>query len=76
MVTPSHAIEGRPVAFTHEDQAHQVTYWRGPERIAGCWWEGRNKTRDYFEVENPAGRRYWIFRVLETGKWYLHGGYE
>jgi protein ImuB len=73
MVTPSHAAEGRPAAFVHEHRVHQVTNWSGPERIAGCWWDGHNKTRDYFEVEDPTGRRFWIFRVSQTRKWYLHG---
>ena len=75
MVTPSDAIEGHPVAFVYEHCVHPVTCWTGPERIAGCWWDGHNKTRDYFEVEDPAGRRFWIFRVAQTAKWYLHGSY-
>jgi nucleotidyltransferase/DNA polymerase involved in DNA repair len=74
IVTPSDAIEGRPAAFVYEHQVHRVIHCAGPERIAGVWWEGRCKTRDYFEVENPPGRRFWIFRVAETSKWYLHGG--
>ena len=75
MVTPSDAIEGHPAAFVYEHCVHPVTCWTGPERIAGCWWDGHNKTRDYYEVEDPAGRRFWIFRVTQTAKWYLHGSY-
>jgi protein ImuB len=37
------------------------------------WWEGRTKVRDYFEVEDEGGMRFWVFRVGQTGKWYLHG---
>ena len=48
-----------------------------PERIAGRWWEGNDKTRDYFDVETDEdGKRFWIFRVFQTGKWYLHGVFE
>ena len=68
MVSPSHCAEGRPVAFVHEHRVHEVTHWCGPERIAGCWWDGHDKTRDYFEVEDPTGRRFWIFRVSETAE--------
>ena len=67
------APEGLPVAFTHEDRVFQISVASGPERISPPWWEGRNKTRDYFEVQESAGRRFWIFRVAETRKWYLHG---
>ncbi|HET6250364.1 MAG TPA: DNA polymerase Y family protein [Tepidisphaeraceae bacterium] len=76
IVTPSDAIEGRPAAFVYEHQVHKVMHCAGPERIAGCWWDGHTKTRDYYEVENPAGKRFWIFRVGETARWYLHGSYE
>ena len=30
-------------------------------------------TRDYFDVEDAEGKRFWLFRVNETGKWYVHG---
>ena len=76
MVTPSHDADGRPAAFVHDRQMHTVVHCRGPERIGGLWWQGHDKTRDYFEVEDPTGRRFWIFRVLETRKWYLHGSYQ
>ncbi len=76
MVSPSEDREGRPVAFTHQQQTHRLRLAKGPERIAGEWWQGRYKTRDYFEVEDDAGQRFWIFRVLETFKWYLHGAFD
>ena len=76
MVTPSHDAEGRPAAFVYDHLVHEATHVTGPERIAGCWWDSHDKTRDYFEVEDLAGRRFWIFRVAQTGKWYLHGSYQ
>jgi protein ImuB len=48
----------------------------GPERIAGRWWDGNDKTRDYFDIADPTGNRFWLFRVSQTGKWYLHGTFE
>jgi protein ImuB len=65
--------ERKPISFTHAGQVHPLIHCNGPERITGSWWEGRNKTRDYFEAEDHAGERFWIFRVEETRKWYLHG---
>ncbi len=76
MVSPSDDAEGRPVAFTHAGQVTRVVHAVGPERIAGRWWEGNDKTRDYFDGEDPTGRRFWLFRVCQTGKWYLHGTFE
>ncbi len=73
MVSPSLDFDGRPIWIRHDDRVRQVTHAVGPERISGQWWEGHNKTRDYFAVEDEEGRRWWVFRVLETGKWYVHG---
>ena len=69
--------EGRPVSITWGGGAvERLRQATGPERIAGRWWEGHGKTRDYFEVETQDARRLWIFRVLETGRWFVHGEYE
>src|SRR5258708_31622093 len=73
MVSPSQDAEGMPVSFTHEGTVHAVAHAVGPERIAGCWWDGHDKTRDYFDVEDTTGQRFWIFRVVQTGRWFLHG---
>ncbi len=76
MVSPSDDAEGQPAAFTHEGQVRTIVHAVGPERIAGRWWDGHDKTRDYFDVEDASARRFWLFRVRETGRWYLHGGFE
>jgi protein ImuB len=73
MVSPSDDREGRPVMFSHDGEVHRVAHCVGPERIAGQWWDGNDKTRDYFDVQDATGRRFWVFRVAQTGKWYLHG---
>ena len=75
MVSPSDDREGRPVMFSHEGRVHRAAHCVGPERIAGQWWDGHDKTRDYFDVQDEAGRRFWVFRVAQTGKWYLHGSW-
>ncbi|MDB5296398.1 MAG: polymerase, partial [Phycisphaerales bacterium] len=65
--------DGPPAVFAYRGEARRVTHCDGPERIAGVWWDGHDKTRDYYEVEDEAGRRFWIFRVVRTGRWFLHG---
>ena len=55
----------------------------GPERVFGEWWQRDAElvaVRDYFQVEDESGDRFWIYRAgdgedPETGshKWFLHG---
>jgi protein ImuB len=83
---PSDESEGRPSQFTHEGRVHRVTHAVGPERIAGEWWRGHYKTRDYYDVEDATGERFWIFRVIRrepceggerlSARWYVHGWFE
>ncbi len=74
--------EGPPAQFVWRRQTHRVTRYEGPERIAPEWWHDRPGTRlrDYFKVEDEAGRRFWLYRegVHEDGRggdprWFLHG---
>jgi hypothetical protein len=76
MVSPSHDRDGRPISFTLGRQVHRLVHAIGPQRIGGQWWEGNHKTRDYFVVEDEEGRRFWIFRVMQSSRWYLHGEFE
>jgi protein ImuB len=55
----------------------------GPERVFGEWWKSDAElvaVRDYFQVEDDAGERFWIFRAGDgehatTGSqgWFMHG---
>jgi protein ImuB len=76
IVSPSDDCEGFPISFTWKGQVHRLLHTTGPERIAGQWWQGHHRTRDYFDVEDEMGERFWVFRVRETNKWYVHGEYE
>ncbi len=73
VVSPSDDRDGRPILFRDGGDVHELRHAVGPERISGEWWRGHEKTRDYFEVEDLTGKRSWMFRVNETGKWFLHG---
>ena len=77
--------DGPPVRFTWRRVARPVVRAEGPERIAPEWWRdgaGRDgataSTRDYYVIEDSAGRRYWLFRegLYGEGKqpaWFIHG---
>lgn len=51
---------------------HRVTASVGPERISGEWWRAPEPARDYFRVQDEAGRWLWLFRE-RAGDWFVHG---
>lgn len=74
--------EGPPLRFRWRRLLHEVARAEGPERIAPEWWRAEEEgrlTRDYYRVEDAAGRRYWLFREGLYGResdrpaWYVHG---
>jgi protein ImuB len=77
IVTPSDDLDGKPFSFTTRDgTVHRLEHALGPERIAGRWWAGHDKIRDYFDVEDTTGKRFWIFRVLQSARWFVHGYFQ
>ncbi len=56
--------DGAPLHFRWRKALHRVRRAEGPERIAPEWWRDPFEgTRDYYRVEDEAGRRFWLFRV-------------
>ena len=72
-----------PTAFTWRGVRRRVKRADGPERIFGEWWRRDGEVdavRDYFQLEDEAGERFWVFRRGDgeqpsTGDltWFLHG---
>jgi protein ImuB len=72
-----------PVNFVWRGIRRRVRRADGPERVFGEWWKRDAEliaVRDYFQVEDDAGERFWIFRAGDgedagTGshKWFMHG---
>jgi protein ImuB len=67
-----------PVMFRWRNRAHRVVRADGAERIADEWWRKAAPERDYYVVEDEAGRRFWLFREGLYGqepppRWYVHG---
>lgn len=93
LLDPPHKVEviaevpdGPPYRFRWKGKMYRVTLAEGPERLASEWWTRAmghfpnqgGLTRDYYRVEDEAGRRFWIFRHGLFGEkgdpdWYLHG---
>ncbi len=67
------APEGPPMRFSLGGCDHRVAHVWGPERIETGWWRGRCVRRDYYQVETGEGNRFWLFRELGSGAWFLHG---
>ena len=75
--------DGPPLQFTWRKAGRRIARARGPERIGSEWWLAAGgpsePPRDYYEVEDERGRRYWLFRrglyggEGEKPAWFLHG---
>jgi protein ImuB len=71
--------DGPPLRFRWRRVTHEVAAYEGPERIAPEWWRDAGLTRDYFQIEDKSGGRFWLFReglfVRETAqpRWFVHG---
>ena len=72
-----------PTAFTWRGVRRRVKRADGPERIFGEWWRRDGEVdavRDYFQLEDDAGERFWVFRrgdgeraVTGDLTWFMHG---
>ena len=81
-----------PQSFRWRRITHRLAAVRGPERIESEWWHAPTAhpvVRDYYDVEDVCGHRFWIFhsRVpaaaqedqgktednTTRGRWCLHG---
>ena len=70
------APDGPPLRFQLQGNEHRIARSWGPERIETGWWRGHRIGRDYYRVETTTGRRYWLFRKIRDGRWFLHGNFE
>lgn len=55
---------------------HQVEGAIGPERLESGWWKGQSSRRDYYRIITHLGCWWWIYRDLNSGKWFLHGIFD
>jgi protein ImuB len=67
-----------PMLFIYKGKVHQVIKADGPERIEREWWIDSGTHRDYYNVEDQDGQRYWLFRSGHYDgdrpqQWFIHG---
>jgi protein ImuB len=76
--------DAAPTRFVWRRVAHRVVKAEGPERLSPEWWRDAPttaRTRDYYAVEDEAGRRFWLYREGLYGRedadalptWRMHG---
>ncbi len=76
--------DAAPSRFVWRRAAHRVVKAEGPERLSPEWWRAAPttpRTRDYYAVEDEAGRRFWLYREGLYGRedadalpaWRMHG---
>jgi protein ImuB len=67
-----------PILFVYKNKTHHVKKADGPERIEREWWMEEGEHRDYYQVEDEKGQRYWLFRLGHyygdhSEQWFIHG---
>ena len=67
-----------PMLFRYHGKVHHIQKADGPERIEREWWLEAGEHRDYYQVEDEQGQRYWLFRSGhytgdKSNNWFLHG---
>ena len=68
--------DGPPAHFQFGGRSHRIANSWGPERIETGWWRKRTVGRDYYHIETTSGRRFWLFRRLRDGRWFMQGTFE
>ena len=67
-----------PLMFRYKNTVHHIKKADGPERVEREWWIESGEHRDYYNVEDQEGRRYWLFRSGhydggQARQWFIHG---
>jgi protein ImuB len=66
-----------PMLFIYGGKVYRIIRADGPERIEQEWWLQQGQHRDYYQVEDEQGGRYWIFRLGhyhdKDYQWFIHG---
>lgn len=67
-----------PMNFRYRNTLHIIKKADACERIEAEWWMDGGLHRDYYIVEDAAGKRYWVFRLghyqaTATPSWFIHG---
>jgi protein ImuB len=67
-----------PMLFIYKGKRHKIKKADGPERIEREWWLEAGQHRDYYNVEDEDGQRYWLFRLghyigSQSNQWFIHG---
>lgn len=80
-ITMAEVPDGPPLKFTWRRREYDVARVEGPERISPEWWRASpgEPARDYYRIEDPQGRRFWLFRsgfyasANKPPGWFMHG---
>jgi protein ImuB len=67
-----------PMNFRYNGKLHYIKKADACERIEPEWWLDGGLHRDYYIVEDEAGKRYWVFRLGHynadaAASWFIHG---
>ena len=74
--------DGPPAQIVWRRRHRRIIRARGPERILPEWWHDKLKTRtgalirDYYDVEDSDGQRYWLYRAAYDHSYYIENNNE
>lgn len=73
--------DGPIVSLTWRGVQQTVLACRGPERIGPEWWRWdpnapEPRERDYFAIVCDDGSCLWVCRLVDAGRWYVHGDWS
>jgi protein ImuB len=57
-------------------KAFELAEFSSAERIQTAWWTDQPCHRDYYQATSRTGSRFWLFRDLQSGEWYVHGVFD
>lgn len=76
---PAHVLaltpDGPLLRMTWRGRDEGIVRCCGPERIEREWWRDpvAAAARDWFRVQDDRGRWLWVFREVNSGRWFVHG---
>jgi len=69
-------VDGLPRRLLCDGRPFELCAVSAAERLQTGWWTDSPCHRDYHQAVATTGSRFWIFKDLVTGAWFLHGVFD
>jgi protein ImuB len=75
-VATQDVVDGLPQRLLCDGRPFELCKVSAAERLQTGWWTETPCHRDYHQAVATSGSRFWIFKDLATGAWFLHGVFD